>query len=117
MSIAADKKFLLDRMNSVAQKVQLGTLLDEMSDETADATGSHKVVAAGKFTTVGGDAAEVIAVAGLLETDIVFVNVQTLGTGSRSIVAAIPAAGQINVTMSGDPAANHILSYQVLRAV
>ncbi len=77
---------------------------------------SHIVVYAGKFTTVGGDAAEAISVPGVVAGDVALVTVQTLGTGSRTITAAIPATDAINVTMSGDPSNDHILSYMVLRA-
>lgn len=79
------------------------------------AQNSHGVFAAGKFTTAGGDAAETVPVTGLLSTDVVIVTVQTAGSTPRSMVAAVPAAGQINVTMSGDPSTDHILAYVAFR--
>lgn len=78
---------------------------------------THQVIAAGEFTTAGGDADEAITVAGMLATDLVFVNVQTAGATPRTIVDAAAAAGQINVDMSGDPSTDHVLSYMVLRAI
>ena len=75
------------------------------------------VFATGKFTTAGGDATETISVTGVLATDVVIVTVNTLGTGSRTIVSAIAATDAITVTMSGDPSTNHVLGYTVIRAV
>lgn len=110
MSISASSKFLLDRMNSVARKVGLGTLLD-------GATGSHKIVAAGEFTTVGGDANEAIAVSGALASDLVIVTLHTVGATPRTVLTAQAASGQINVVMSGDPSTDHVLTYLLIRAV
>jgi hypothetical protein len=73
------------------------------------------VVKAGLFTTAGGDATESITATGALATDLCLVNVKTLGTGSRFVAGAVCAANAITVTMSGDPAANHVLNYCVLR--
>lgn len=77
---------------------------------------SHIVKFAGKHTTVGGAAAEVIAVAGVAATDIVLVTLQTEGAGTKSIVKAIPGTNEITVTFSADPSNDHIVSYLVLRA-
>jgi hypothetical protein len=77
---------------------------------------SHVVKYAGTFQTAGGDAAETISVPGVLNTDVVVVFVKTLGTGSRSVVAAAANTDQIDVTMSGDPTTDHYLYYLVLRA-
>jgi len=77
---------------------------------------SHKVFAAGVFTTAGGDADETITVTGLLETDIVIVSLAQKGSTPRTILTAIAAAGQINVTMSGDPSTDHKINYLALRA-
>lgn len=103
-------KQLLNKMNSTASRVQLGELVDK-------ASGSHQIVAAGKHTTVGGAAAEDITVAGLLSTDVVIATLQAVGGTPRTILTALPAAGEIVVTFSGDPAADHVVSYLVLRAV
>lgn len=87
-------------------------LLESISDKYV-----YAVVAAGSFTTAGGDASETITVSGALSTDLAFVVVKTAGATPRSIVAAASATGQINVTMSGDPSTDHVLAYQILRAV
>lgn len=77
---------------------------------------SHVVKFAGKHTTLGGDATEVITVTGLLTTDVVHVTLQTKGATPRTIVAAVLTADTITVEMSGDPSTDHILAYSVLRA-
>lgn len=109
MAISTDQVFLLNRMNSVAQKVQLGTLISNVQP-------SHVVQYAGSFTTAGGDASESIAVSGVVATDIVVVTVKTAGATPRSIVAAAAGTNAIAVTLSGDPSTDHVLHYVVYRA-
>lgn len=79
--------------------------------------GSHGVIAAGLFTTVGGDATESITVSGALATDVAIVTVNTVGATPRTIVAAVGATNAITVTLSGDPSTDHVLNYLLLRAV
>lgn len=79
--------------------------------------GTHAVIAAGNFTTEGGDAAEQATVAGVLATDIVIASLETEGASPVTLDAAATATDAINFTMSGDPSTDHILSYVVLRAV
>lgn len=77
---------------------------------------SHVVKYAGKATTAGGAAAEVVAVAGVVAGDIVIATLQTKGSTPRTIVTAIPSTDAITVTFSGDPSTDHVVSYLVLRA-
>lgn len=137
--LSAKNIFNLDnRMGKVAKDAQLGTMLEQALNGTvptgsistaeladlavtlaklaAGITPSHVVKYAGKHTTLGGDATEVITVTGLLTTDVVHVTVQTAGGTPRSIVASVLTANTITVTMSGDPSTDHILAYSVLRA-
>jgi hypothetical protein len=167
MTISTEEKYLLNnKKGKVANKVQLGTLIQNAESVTAgeiavaenkvligsaagvgaaqtisgDATlvaagtltiaagavgltklaaavaPSHVVKFAGKHTTLGGDATEVITVTGLLTTDVVHVTVQTAGATPRSIVASVLTADTITVTLSGDPSTDHILAYSALRA-
>jgi len=129
MAITDEQKYLLNnQMGSVAHKVQLGTLVESaeegglaagavaLANLAAGVTPSHVVKFAGKFTSLGGDATEVITVTGLAATDVVHVTVQTKGATPRSIVEAVPTADTITVTLSGDPSTDHILGYSVLRA-
>lgn len=91
---------------------------DAVSLEHLDSgiTPSHIVVAAGEFTTAGGDANETITVAGALATDLVHVTLHTKGASPVTILTASVSAGQIDVVMSGDPSTDHVLTYSVLRA-
>jgi hypothetical protein len=75
-------------------------------------------VAGGTFTTVGGDANETISVPGVVATDVVCVSVKAhLGNGPiRAVSKAAAGSGQIDVVLSGDPTADHVLQYVVFRA-
>lgn len=123
-----DKYLLNNKMGSIARKVQLGDLIenaeegglaeDAVSLEHLDSgiAPSHIVVAAGEFTTAGGDTDETITVSGLLATDIVIVTLHTAGASPVTIVDASASAGQIDVDMSADPSTDHVLSYVAYRA-
>lgn len=129
MAITTEEKYLLNnKAGRVANKVQLGTLIenaeegglanDAVSLEHLDSgiEFTHRVVAAGTFTTAGGDASESITAAAVTGTDIVVVTVKTAGATPRSVVAATAGSGAIAVTMSGDPSTDHVLQYVALRA-
>lgn len=75
---------------------------------------SHVVKYAGEFTTVGGDATEVITVTGVTATDLVFVISKS---GNANVLRAVPTTNTITVTMSADPGNDDVLAYMVLRAV
>lgn len=111
MSLTTEEKEVLNKyMGPTANKYGLGTLLDE-------AHPTYKCIAAGSHTTAGGDANESITVAGALSTDLAFVVLHTKGATPRTILTAQAASGAINVEMSGDPSTDHVLKYQLLRAV
>lgn len=128
MAITTREKYLLNKMNSVASNVQLGTLIqnaetgglanDSVSLEHLDSgiEPSHVVKYAGTFTTVGGDVNEAITVTGAAATDIVHVTLRVAGATPRTVLTAVPATNAINVVMSGDPSTDHVLQYTVLRA-
>jgi hypothetical protein len=86
-------------------------------DALSAITATHRVIAGGSFTTLGGDASEAITVSGALATDLAIVLVKTAGGTPRSIVAAAAATNAINVTMSGDPSTDHVLTYLLFRAI
>jgi hypothetical protein len=87
-----------------------------LADLATGVAPSHVVKYGGNFTTVGGDATEVITVTGATTNDFVLVDVKTAGATPRSIVAAaITGADTVTVTMSGDPSNDHVLSYMVFR--
>lgn len=78
---------------------------------------THICIAAGEFTTAGGDAAESITVAGLVATDRVVASLAQVGSTPRTILTAIAGTGAIAVTMSGDPSTDHKINYACFRAV
>lgn len=84
--------------------------------ESSGAGNLFDVVAAGKFTTVGGDADEQATVAGVVATDIVVASIQTEGAVPVTLLASAPGVGAIDFTMSADPDDDHIISYVVYRA-
>ena len=83
---------------------------------SANVNAAFYPLAAGTFTTVGGDATESIPVTGALVTDIAMVTLRVAGGTPRTILTAIPAANAITVTMSGDPSTDHVLQYVLFRA-
>jgi hypothetical protein len=107
-AVSTAKKEKLNRMNRVAKDVGLGTILDKLS---------HKVIAAGLFTTVGGDATESITATGATASDVVVVTVNTVGATPRTVTSAVGATDAITVVLSGDPSTDHVLNYLVLRAL
>lgn len=100
--------------NSGAVTIAAGAV--ELSMLASAISPSHVVKYAGTFTTVGGDAAETISVAGVVATDIVQVMIKTEGASPVTCDAAAAATDQIDVTMSADPSNDHVLQYVVFRA-
>jgi len=70
----------------------------------------------GQVTSVGGAAAEAFAVAGALATDRAFVQVVNNGTGNVTVLEAVVTANVLTVTFSGNPGADTVINYQLLRA-
>ncbi len=177
MTITAEQVFLLNRMGSIARKVQLGTLIqnaeaivageitvadgqiligtvanvgaakalsgaititregvatlgadavtgaDKIADDAvslehldAGITPGLMVVAAGLFTTAGGDANESITAATVLGTDTVLAWVQKDGAVPRTVDTITPGAGSIALVMSGDPSTDHLIAWTAYRA-
>jgi len=103
--LTAAKKAKLNKMNRCARENGLGDLL------------SPCVIAAGTFTTAGGDANESITVTDCASGDIAIVTVKTNGATPRTVTTASAGSGAIAVVMSGDPSTDHVLQYVVLRSV
>lgn len=91
---------------------------DAVSLENLDSgiTPSHIVVYAGQPTTAGGGAAEAITVTGAAATDLAFVTMVDDGTNNVTIVNAVVTTNTLTVTFSGDPGADCVINYQLLRA-
>lgn len=75
-----------------------------------------QVVAAAKYTTVGGSATENITVNGVLATDLVLAVLNVAGATPRTISRAQTAPDQVQIHFSGDPSNDHVVSYIVLRS-
>ena len=75
------------------------------------------MIAAGKHTSAGGDATETITATGAVAGDIAIVSLIAKGATPRTILTAVAATDAITVTMSGDPSTDHIIGWQLLRAV
>jgi hypothetical protein len=90
-------------------------LCKSVKDHT-DALLSHKIVAAGNFTTAGGDANEAITVSGALSTDVALVVLKTAGATPRTLTTCAAATDAINLVFNGDPSTDHVVSYLLLRA-
>lgn len=72
---------------------------------------------ASQVTTAGGAAAEVITVTGAVAaTDRAYVQMVDNGTNNVTIVSAVVTTNTLTVTFSGDPGADTIINYQLVRA-
>lgn len=80
-----------------------------------NAIASHKIVAAGNLTTVGGAASEVFAISGLLASDIVMLSLKT-NAANREIRAQVVASNSLTIRFEADPGAGVVVSYSVIRA-
>jgi hypothetical protein len=85
-------------------------------DAAAPSLASHVIKYAAQRTTVGGAAAEAITVTGALATDLAFVQIKDNGTGNVTILQAALTSNTLTVTFSGDPGADTIIYYQIVRA-
>jgi hypothetical protein len=82
----------------------------------AGITPSHIIKYAGQTTTVGGAAAEAFAVAGVLATDLAFVQIVDNGTGNVTALQAVCTLNTLTITFSGNPGNDTIFNYQIIRA-
>lgn len=78
-------------------------------------TTSSMLLTAAQYTTVGGAAAEAITIAGVAATDLAFVQVVNNGTANVTVLEAACTADTLTVTFSGNPGADAVINYQILR--
>lgn len=72
---------------------------------------------ASQVTTVGGAAAEAFTVTGAVAaTDRAFVQVVDNGTNNVTVLQAVVTTDTLTVTFSGNPGADTIINYQLIRA-
>lgn len=78
---------------------------------------SHVIKFANQVTTVGGAAAEAFTVTGAVAaTDRAFVQVVDNGTANVTVLQAVVTNDTLTVTFSGNPGADCIINYQIIRA-
>ena len=68
----------------------------------------------GKVDNAGGSATVVISLKGVLETDIVFAQIES-STNAVNVQKVTPTLNTITILLSGDPGASTVLSYEVSR--
>ena len=77
---------------------------------------SHYIAYCGEHTTVGGDAAEALTVAGVLATDVVISGFSAADDDDCFIESVIASANTITWAFTQDPVTDHKVIYVVLRA-
>ncbi len=83
----------------------------------AGITPSHVIKFGGQTTTVGGSATEAFTITGAVAaTDRAFVQVVNNGTNNVTVLQAVVTANTLTITFSGDPAADTVYNYQLIRA-
>lgn len=75
----------------------------------------QQVIASGIFTSVGGDATEVITTTGAILGDTCIAWIQKAGATPRTVDTIVVGTDQVTLTMSGDPSTDHKIGYIVLR--
>lgn len=100
--------------NAGVTTIQAGSI--DLAMLSAGITPSHVVKFAAKYTTSGGAAAEAITVTGAAATDLAFVQLVDNGTNNVTVSIAVMTLNTLTVTFSGDPGADTIIYYQILRA-
>lgn len=100
--------------NAGATTIQAGAI--DLAMLSAGITPSHVVKFAGQPTTVGGAAAEAFAVAGVLATDLAFVQIVNDGGANVTVLQAVCTIDTLTVTFSANPGNDCVFNYQILRA-
>jgi hypothetical protein len=84
--------------------------------DSISGTPAYVVKYAGTHTSTN-NATNTITVTGVAATDLVFVQLKVKGASPVTILTAAPTTNTITVVFSGAPSTDHVLVYQVLRAV
>lgn len=86
--------------------------------DLSEITGTPSAVIkfAGQLTTVGGSATEAFTITGAVAaTDRAFVQIVDNGTGNVTALQAVVTANTLTITFSGNPGADTIFNYQIIR--
>lgn len=100
--------------NAGATTIQAGAI--DLAMLSAGITSSHVVKFGAQYTTTGGAADEGIAIAGVLATDLAFVQLVDPGTNTVTVSIAVCTVDTLTITFSGDPGNDAVINYQILRA-
>jgi len=95
--------YLMDKISS----------LEALLRDSTNKLKCHYTKFAGRHTTAGGAASEVITVKGVKETMHCFVQLESEGGTPVTIKTAVCGADQLTVTFSADPSSDHELQYLV----
>lgn len=102
--------------NSAITTAKIANANVTLAKLAAGITPSHVIKFAGQVTSVGGAAAEAFTVTGAVAaTDRAFVQVVDNGTNNVTVLQAVVTANTLTVTFSGDPGADTVINYQLIR--
>lgn len=103
--------------NNAITTVKIADANVTLAKLAAGITPSHVIKFANQVTTVGGAAAEAFTVTGAVAaTDRAFVQVVNNGTNNVTVLQAVVTTDTLTVTFSGDPVADTVINYQIIRA-
>lgn len=106
-----------DIVNSAITTIKIADANVTLAKLAAGITPSHVIKFGGQLTTVGGAAAEAFAVVGAVAaTDMAFVQIVDNGSGNVTALQAVVTNNVLTVTFSGNPGADTIFNYQIIRA-
>jgi hypothetical protein len=95
----------------------IGAATIDLAMLSAGITPAAVIKFANQVTTVGGAAAEAFTVTGAVgATDRAFVQVVNDGTANVTVLQAVVTNNTLTVTFSGNPGADTVINYQIIRA-
>ena len=93
---------------------RLQSAIDDANDNISKLY-QHFCVSCGCVTTIGGSATEEFAIDGIKPGQHLLVQMKQVGASPVSIISAKPELGKIVVTFSGNPGADHEITYHVCK--
>lgn len=94
-----------------------GSAIVAFGSSAAPLLSPYRLITAGSHTTTGGSPIEKIPLQGIVASDLVHVTLAALGKAPVSLLCATAGLNKLQLTFSGDPGKDHVLHYQVMRAV
>lgn len=103
--------------NTAINTAKLATASVTLAKLAAGITPAAVIKFFGQTTTVGGSATEVFTITGAVAaTDRAFVEVVNNGTNNVTVLQSVVTTNTLTITFSGDPAADTVYNYQLIRA-